>query len=786
MFKMYSLLRNEKKSRLISVSFFKFSYTHIFQFLCLLLLPISASAQNLNCDATTLNDFFNCYGGQSQFTPQSIEAITAFIQAEDAIQAGQYAQAKILVDNVFNTYPKGDNSWWNLYSSLNGSNIGTPHGYYGLRMLEDIIDHGINGDPNVVAKRVNMSIVLVGCSEGIEPTTEQQLQNGTGNFVTHNIDTNILSNDYRIIRQSFDFFSRYVTAITKGAIEVELQIIEIDQLCLPVGVTTTLPYLAYSGIDPVWGELSQVLKDSTDWWWILYPSHVPDYPTFDDEAFITGGMGADNKGGPVFIIDDLWLTKKHPHLGNGKYSDIERRIYLPQWLQHEFYHHLYRIYPELELEVNGHDWFNINFWPSDFEGQFETDYYSETLHKRLQVDCTPLSTKLITRLNQNDLSAQFSTFSMNELLGNYSKDVIQNPWHEADIIFENGQFFWKNTANVQWTVTPNFAEGKLETGADSPYPGQDFLIELFRTSEGDYISGAIALKYQGEIYRKRTNLLRETTPIEVALGTFERVPAENTQHTGSILKNNGLFSWQNDAGIQWSLTANTTDELFSHNSDSPTPSEHFDLVLFETNCGIYGLGFKYLEHYYWKPKRSLVNESPVLTNSISNLILPQNFGTHTINLSDVFADPTGDSLLYFVTSEQSSLISANINNQELTLSGGALGNTTIYLMAIDANGGLAVNEFNVEVSSATSIIQSKIQSNIAIFPHVTQDFVNITGETVNYDISLISIDNAYHQNISVLNNNSSVDLSHLSSGMYLLMLTDRKTNITKAEKVIKY
>jgi hypothetical protein len=782
-----------KYSFLINVSPFQFIFggiqklykTNIFQFLCLLLFPFPVSAQNLNCDATTLNDFFNCYGGQSQFNTQSVEAITTFIQAEDAIQSGQFAQAKILVDNLFSTYPKGDNSWWNLYSSSNGSNIGTPHGYYGLRMLEDIIDHGINGNTTIQAKRVNMSIVLIGCSEGIEPSTEQQLQNGTGTFVTHNIDTNIMSNDYRIIRQSFDLFSRYVTAITKGALEVEVQFIEIDTLCLPVGVTTSLPYLAYSGIDPVWNTMSQELKDSTDWWWILYPSHVPDYPTFDDEAFITGGMGEDYKGGPVFISDDLWLTKKHPHLGNGQYSDIERRIYLPQWLQHEFYHHLYNIYPELALEVNGHDWFDINFWPSDFEGQFESDYYSETLHKRLQVDCTPLSTKLITRLNQNDLTAQFSTFSMNELLGNYSKDVIQNPWHEANIIFENGQYFWKNTANVQWTVASNFAEGKLETGADSPYPGEDFFIQLFRTSDGDYIPGAIALKYNGEIYRKRTNLIRETTPIEVALGTFERVPTVNTQHTGSILKNNGLFSWQNNAGILWSLTPNTTNELFSHNSDSPTPNENFDLVLFEANCGIYDLGFKYLEHYYWKPKRSLLNESPVLTNGIGNLVLPENFGTHSINLSDVFTDPAGDSLLYFVTSESSSFISASIVGQELTLSGGALGNTTIYVMAVDPNVGLAVNEFNVEVNSITSI-NSKNQSNITIFPRATQDFLNIAGVTTNYTITLISIDNAYRQNISVLNNNTSVDLSHLSSGIYLLMLTDSKTNITKLEKVIKY
>lgn len=439
----------------------------LFQGLWLLLFQAPTAAQNLLCDATTLSDFFDCYGGQTAFSTHSVAAVTTFIEADDALQAGNYAQAKTMVDNLFNTYPRGSNIWWNVINGPNGSNIGSPNAYYGLRMMEDIIDHGLNGAPNVQARKAKMKIILVGCSEGIQPTTEAELQNGTGSFVTHEIDSSLKSNDYRIIKQSFDLFSRYVTAITKGDLKVEVEFIELDTLCLPVGVTTTLPHLAYSGVEPVWDELTKEAKDSTDWWWILYPSHVPELPIFNDEAFITGGMGADNKGGPVFIIDDKWVVRKPAHLGTGNYSDIERRIYLPQWLQHEFFHHLYRIYPELALEVNGHGWFDINFWPSDFEGQFEADYYAETLHKRLQIDCAPLATKLITRV-QDGLEAQYNTFSMDELLGSYSLDVVQNPWHEGNIIEENGAYFWKNNANVQWTVTPNFVDGRLETGNDSP------------------------------------------------------------------------------------------------------------------------------------------------------------------------------------------------------------------------------------------------------------------------------------------------------------------------------
>jgi hypothetical protein len=737
------------------------------------------------CDATNLTDFYACYGGQSAFSTHSVAAVTTFIQADNAVQAGNYAQAKTLVDNLFNTYPKGSNVWWNIFNAPNGANIGTPHAYYGLRMMEDIIDHGLNGNPNVQSKKATMKIVLVGNSKGIQPTTEQQLQNGTGPFVTHVIDPKLKENNHRIVKQSFDFFSRYVTAITKGALKIEVEFIELDSLCLPVSVSTTSPHLAYSTIEPVWDALSTETKDSTDWWWILYPSHVPTAPTFDDEAFITGGMGSDSKGGPVFIIDDQWIVRKPAHLGAGLYSDIERRIYLPQWLQHEFFHHLFRIYPELALEVNGHDWFDPNFWPADFDGQFETDYYAESLHKRLQVDCVPLATRLITRV-QDDIEAQFSTFNIAELLGSYTKDVVENPWHEGNIIAENNKYYWKNQANVQWEVIPNLTEGKLQTGNDAPYLGQDFFIQLYQTSEGEVVPGAVALKYQGELYKKRFGLLRSAVPPEITLGFYERVPNVIPEHTGTILKASGEFYWKNSVEDTWSLVPNVLDEYFNLYDDSPTADEKILMVLNEAECGIYALGFKYLDHYYWKPKRSMSNESPMLVNGIADLVLQENFGTHAINLSDVFSDSAADSLFLFATSEDSALISANINGQQLLLSGGEVGNTTIFVMALDANGGLAVDEFDVKVKAIVSTNIPSSVENIAVFPRLTHDFIQVTGANADCNISLISIDKSYQESIFASSNKTEIDLSHLPVGMYLLLFTDTKNGRTKVEKVVKY
>jgi hypothetical protein len=78
----------------------------------------------------------------------------------------------------------------------------------------------------------------------------------------------------------------------------------------------------------VFASVPQSEIEATDWWWILYPSHVPEqYPAFQHAEFITGGMGTGAEGfSPFFIIDDRWIVRKPPHIGTGEYSDVERSV----------------------------------------------------------------------------------------------------------------------------------------------------------------------------------------------------------------------------------------------------------------------------------------------------------------------------------------------------------------------------------------------------------------------------------------------------------------------------
>lgn len=767
----------------------KFSKNHPLHFLilaCCCLWPAPSFTQ-INCEASTLEEFFECYGGTSAFSNHSVAAVTAFIQAEDAIKAGDYASAKTLVEAVFETYPKGNSIWWSATGDVNGANIGSPHAYYGLRMVEDIVEHHLNGDSNVEARTAKMKIVLVGCSEGIQPTNFTELSAGSGPFVENSLAPQLVADDYRIVKQSFEFMSRYVTAITGGALEIEVDIVELPNVCMDVSVSTDSPLRATGSIQPVWEAFSDEVKDDTDWWWILYPSHVPESSAFNETAFITGGMGLSQRGGPAFIIDDKWLSRKPPHIGDGgDYSDIGRRIYLPQWLQHEFFHHLYRAYPELELEVNGHDWFNRDFWPADFEGQFETDYYSETLHKRLQTDCTPLAVKLITRADDQKIE-QISKLSIDELLGAYSLNNVQNDWHKGRILKQGSRYFWRNDANVQWEVSPNFMEGRLETGSDCPYPGEDFFVELYQTVDGHYVPGTVALKFNGEMYRKRFALLQETVPIEIALGEYERIPNDAEQHTGKIIKEAGQIFWTTNSGDRWLLTPDTETASFSLNDDSPTPDESFELITAEDECGLYVLGFKYLGHYYWKPQRDPLNESPSLINPLPDLELDIDFNTHIVDISDVFSDPEDNTLLLFASSNESTLVSTEINGQELTLSGGESGRVSILIIAIDANGGRMIDEFNVVVGDVTSNGNNGILDRaISIFPNPAADHLFAIGPLSEYSVSIFSADGSFHHDYQLSGQQQRIDLSAFSPGVYLIRIIDKNSGSLRIKKIVKY
>ncbi|MFT7679329.1 MAG: hypothetical protein ACI8QC_003330 [Planctomycetota bacterium] len=451
-------------------------------------------------------EFLKPYGLQN-FSPHYVDALSALLRAQTEFDRGHYPQAKAILDLLWAAHPPGGPHWGVLQTQPFGINIGSPPSYYGLRMLTDTTEWRV-ANPNFggAQRRARLTVLLVGSTSGIEPQDLQDIQQGTGVAVQHTLHPKLLQGGSRVVHDSLHLFREYVTAMTGGALEVETSIMHLPNLDMDVHAEA-LPGRYFAGLtDPssIWATLPQADIAATDWWWIIYPSHVPEqYPDFQGAEFVTGGMGTGAVGpSPFFIIDDRWLVRKPPHIGTGLYSKIERETYLPQWLQHEFFHHLFRTYPEFGLEDTPHQWFNPANWPADFDGRYEADYFHEALYKRL-ITATP---PLVSALRYATDDAPWGQFTVSDLLGIYQRQPVLNNWHTGSIQF-GPVLEWQNQAGVDWNLQPEITNGRFLLGPDCPYYGlgwygRKFDIVLERDDLGDFLPAIRGFSFTGELYKR--------------------------------------------------------------------------------------------------------------------------------------------------------------------------------------------------------------------------------------------------------------------------------------------
>lgn len=316
-----------------------------------------------------------------------IQSVEALIKAHNDVIAGDYSAARERVDSIFEAQPLSDEVW-KKGASTKGLNAGHPVGYYGLRMLDEITKVGDIATQNTL----QITAVIATCAT-VERLTWPDLATET---VAMTIDPTILSDNYQILYESTDLFRRWVKAITRGS-ELNLVVYEYNQCTIVSSTREDDLIIAYPEYEQIVSNVPQEITDKTDMWWIIAPSAVPGDGSGFNLHFITGGMGL-IESRPLFLSDDAWFTRKPAHLGSGKYLQVERRSYQPQWFQHEFMHHLYQTWPEFGLETEDHQWFDRAKWPSDFEGKWEPDYYAESIKKRL-LDASPSLNNGLDRTN---------------------------------------------------------------------------------------------------------------------------------------------------------------------------------------------------------------------------------------------------------------------------------------------------------------------------------------------------------------------------------------------------
>ncbi|MGE3173430.1 MAG: hypothetical protein AB7O97_12465 [Planctomycetota bacterium] len=448
--------------------------------------------------------------------PLCRRALETFVRVEALLDTDEPERAAALLAELWREHPPGTPGWQRAGVGLGDLNVGRPPAYYALRMQTDVAEWLRTAGDVEPADRAVLTVVLPGRSRGRQPADLAQLAAGAGDEVEHELLPQLLADDARIIRQSLQLFGDYVGAMTDGRLGVSVRLLPLPDLTVPVHCVAEPRRhagLAPGALAQVWAAVPDDVRADTDWWWVVHPSHVPEqHADFARTEFVTGGMGRGPDGSsPCLLCDDRWLWRKPPHLGQGVYSELERRVYLPQWLQHEFFHFLFGSNPEFELERTSHQWFDRSTWPEDFEGAFEADYYHEALHRRLRPRARPpLHAQLVRRPPPDALLQRLRP---RDLQGVYRREPRENDWHEGRIELtggerENGRIRlrWRNDAGRSWDLWFRPGDAALETGDGNPYaddPGsRAFAIEFERGDDGAWLRDIRGFRFGGQLYRR--------------------------------------------------------------------------------------------------------------------------------------------------------------------------------------------------------------------------------------------------------------------------------------------
>ncbi len=403
-----------------------------------------------------LKEFYRVYS-KNNMPWHYRKKIETMLNIQDDIDRKRYRSARSKIRSIFIRYPRSDFIWEEDATTTN-ANVGDPIAYYGMRMLEQIAFE----KKFTVSGQLQMTAVVAKCAKVRRP-----LKDGGSETLNLKIKPELLANNARVLHQATSLFRRWVKSITRG-LEVKLVVYRQSRCANVDYVRGPEEIDILPDSEKMIDAVPKRVSSKTDFWWVIAPSGVPGDGTGFDHI-ITGGMGSYGYDLPLFVSDDQWFLRKPEHLGKGPYTDVERRLYQPQWFQHELMHHLYEKWSDFGLEETDHSWFDRANWPSDFKGEYEADYYFESIKKRL-LNASP---SLAAGLKAPVLEAELSR---SELLGSYERIPVENTYHEVTIKQRDGRLYWKNAANVEWRLI--FRNGKLKTGSESPYGEQDILFKL--------------------------------------------------------------------------------------------------------------------------------------------------------------------------------------------------------------------------------------------------------------------------------------------------------------------
>ena len=393
---------------------------------------------------------------RTDFTDQYLMGMESSIYAQEALQAGDYESASQIVENAFDEYPLYENSWRDNAKAF-GLNNGDPIGYYSLRMIDKVTQVL----PIESIGTFTITAVMVLCTNATRPINT----NYDTEEVYLELDNRMLENNNLILHEAIYLFELWMKAITNGLdtktnVHIQEECTKTNFSVSDNGYGNSRILSSYANNREIVNRVPKEIREQTNLWLVITPSGVVGDGSAFPDYWVDGGMGLSDKKVPLMIATDKHFLRKYYMNGSGDYTSIERRVYQPQWFQHEIMHHLYRTWPEYQLEVTGHDWFVRSFWPNDFEGTHEPDYYWETIEKRL-LQASPTLAEGLSIVEWSSLD--INDIGFEALEGKWEDTNASNNYHYVEIIKDNGFWWWTNLAGVKWLMYEEDGVLKVDT-----------------------------------------------------------------------------------------------------------------------------------------------------------------------------------------------------------------------------------------------------------------------------------------------------------------------------------
>jgi len=308
-------------------------------------------------------------------------------------------------------------------------------------------------------------------------------------------------------------------------------------------------------------------------------------------------------------------------------------------------------------------------------------------------------------------------------------------------------------------------------GTDSPKDTKWSYGTTASLSESDYESWVVAIDSDPQSMIGQDMSMHLVTDNMYFDLVFESYAGGNTGGGFSYVRNEILPNWLTFEAVSGTILAGEKDTI--------------DVVIDAT--GVSGQNYANFSVFSNDPSNDqlTVNVSlfvaPILiVNPIDNIRMNEGFGTHDIDISNVFEDANGDPLTIQPVSNNTSVVTVGVSSNTLTITEVGAGKALISLRADDGNGNVEYTDFEFIVNAGPTVansISDMIQNEGFVTYNI--DITNVFSD-VNGDLLTIDVTSSNEAILTAAISGNTLTLTEVSTGSSIVTLSADDSYATSA------